>query len=217
MIPMSQTLQDEVKRPRHTPFVRLTVRDRQFRWAAIHGDGENSQYQTALALTDGVWLRARLGPGGEFQTQRITDPADPDKWLAWTALLPSGALNDVAVSADGDLARAFCIVNESGLWRVKAWTSSDGGVTWGGPAVAAESSSAVTRLASPAPDSIAYSLDAGARHATMLTDMATSSGFFNGQLQSWQQLPETLISTATGCMKQGTALVETKLLTDVDY
>jgi hypothetical protein len=157
MIAMSETLCAAVKMPRRVPIVRLSVRDRQLRWTPIYGDGDEREHQTALAIAgDGAWLRGRLGAGGAFEAQRIADPADPDAWDDWTALLPSGAEGDVAVSADGDDARAFCIVEDSGTWRVMAWTSDDGGANWSGPSAAAESPSAITSLASPAPDAIAW-------------------------------------------------------------
>ncbi|GAB4405458.1 MAG: hypothetical protein Kow00123_17710 [Anaerolineales bacterium] len=157
MIAMSDTLRAAVKASGHVPFARLSIRDRQLRWSAVHGDGAESQRQTALAVASGgAWVRARLGEGGAFQVQRLADPADPDAWEQWDTLLASGAVHDVAVSAEGNLARAFCIVAESGVWRVKVWTSDDGGGSWGGPAVAAESSSAITSLASPAPDAVAW-------------------------------------------------------------
>lgn len=157
MIAMSETLRAAVKMPRRVPIVRLSVRDRQLRWSPIHGDGDESEHQTALAVAgDGVWLRARLGAGGAFEAQRITQPDEPDEWDHWTALLASGAINDAAIAADGDDARAFCIVPESGVWRVRAWTSSDGGANWSGPAIAAESASAITSVASPAPDAVAW-------------------------------------------------------------
>jgi hypothetical protein len=160
MIAMSETLRAAVKMPRRVPIVRLSVRDLQLRWAAIHGDGDESQCQTALAIAGGgAWLRVRLGAGGAFQTQRIADPEDGDEWAVWTTLLASGAIHDVAVSADGDDARAFCIVDDSGTWRVMAWTSADGGENWSGPAVAAESASAITSVASPAPDAVAWVAD----------------------------------------------------------
>jgi len=156
MIPMSETLKAAVKAPRRAPFVWLIVRDRQFRWAPIHGDGDESACQTALALSESAWVRVRLGPGGSVQTQRITDPAAPEQWLAWATLLPSGAVSDVAVSADGSLVRAFAIVSESGTWSVLGWASADGGACWGSPATVAQSSEAVTSLASPKPDAVAY-------------------------------------------------------------
>ncbi len=157
MIPMSETLQAAVKSERRVPCARLSIRDRQLRWSAIHGDGDESALQTALAVASGgAWVRARLGAGGAFQVQRIADPEDPDDWEAWDTLLSSGAANDVAIAAEGNLARAFCIVAESGAWRVKVWVSGDGGATWAGPAVACESSAAITSVASPAPDAIAW-------------------------------------------------------------
>lgn len=156
MIPMSETLKAAVKMPRHTPFARLTVRDQQFRWASIHGDGDESACQTALALSGSAWVRVRLGPGGSVQAQRITDPTDPDQWLAWETLRESGAVSDVAVSAEGNLARAFAIVSESGTWSVLAWTSSDGGATWGSPVTVVQSSDLVTSIASPKPDAVAW-------------------------------------------------------------
>jgi len=157
MLAMSDTLRAAVKAAGHVPFARLSIRDRQLRWAALHGDGDASQCQTALAVASGgAWVRARLGAGGAFQVQRLADPADPDAWEQWDTLLASGAVHDVAIAAEGNLVRAFCIVAESGVWRVKVWTSDDGGATWAGPAVAAESSSAITSLASPAPDAVAW-------------------------------------------------------------
>lgn len=157
MIPMSETLRAAVKSARRVPFARLSIRDRQLRWAALHGDGDESALQTALAVASGgAWVRARLGVGGAFQTQRIADPADPEEWEQWDTLLPSGAANDVAVAAEGDVVRAFCVVYEDGVWRVKVWTSADGGAAWTGPAAACESSAAITSLASPAPDAVAW-------------------------------------------------------------
>ena len=157
MIAMTDTLRAAVKSAGRLPFARLSVRDRQLRWSALHGDGDESAYQTALAVAaGGAWVRARLGAGGAFQVQRIADPADPDGWDSWETLLASGASGDVAIAAEGDWVRAFCIVSESGVWRVKVWTSSDGGGSWAGPATAAESSSAITSVASPAPDAVAW-------------------------------------------------------------
>lgn len=157
MIPMSDNLQAAVKSERKVPIARLSIRDRQLRWAAIHGDGDESVFQTALAVASGgAWVRARLGAGGAFQAQRIADPADPEAWQQWDTLLASGAANDVAIAAEGALVRAFCVVAESGVWRVKTWTSTDGGATWTGPVVVCESSAAITSLAGPAPDAIAW-------------------------------------------------------------
>lgn len=157
MIPMSDTLRAAVKAERRVPFARLSIRDRQLRWAAIHGDGDESALQTALAVAPGgAWVRARLGAGGAFQVQRLADPGDPDDWESWDTLLLSGAVNDVAIASDAVVVRAFCVVAEGGVWRVKVWTSTDGGSGWAGPATVSESSSAITSLASPAPDAIAW-------------------------------------------------------------
>lgn len=157
MIPMSDALRAAVKAPRREPFARLSIRDRQLRWSPIYGDGQESTLQTALAVASGgAWARARLGPGGAFQAQRIANPNHPDDWEHWDTLLPYGAANDVAIAAEGNLVRAFCVVPESGVWRVKAWVSADGGGTWAGPDIACESSAPITSVASPLPVAVAW-------------------------------------------------------------
>lgn len=159
MIPLSATLQAAVKNPRRTPFVRLSVHDRTLRWQAIHGDGDESACQTALAPSGAAWVRVRLGPGGCVEVQRITDPANSGQWLAWATLLADDAVGDVAVSAEGSLVRAFAVGDEGSAWRILVWTSLDGGATWGSPATVALVGEPVASLASPSPGALAYTVN----------------------------------------------------------
>jgi hypothetical protein len=135
------------------------VRDKTLRWAAIHGDGDESLYQTALALSGTAWVRVRLGAGGSVQVKRITDPTEPAQWLAWSTLRAAGGVNDVAVAADGDLVRTFAIISDAGGFSVLVWASTDGGASWSGPATVAQSASGITSLASATPATVAYVLD----------------------------------------------------------
>jgi hypothetical protein len=151
MLTQTATLDAACKAMNSKPLVRLTVRDKQWRWYYLLGSGETCTLQTAAARTSGgAWVRARIS-GGKLQTQRITDPTSAAQWAAWTDRLASGAQTDCAVGGDPADAsvRAYVIHKSGSTYTLKAYLSADGGASWGAAEDIATGTLAITSCAAP--------------------------------------------------------------------
>lgn len=138
--PLDTALTTALTRSTRRPAVLLTVEDHVPHYILYQTPGVADALNDACIANDKSIVRAQVTRGGfaaTFQVQRITDPASAAQWSAW-ATLP-GAANVLfqdggcAVSNSHGVLRAFAQRGTGGS-NLYAWTSTDNGVTWTGPA-----------------------------------------------------------------------------------
>ncbi|HLX56534.1 MAG TPA: hypothetical protein VKR83_05880, partial [Ktedonobacteraceae bacterium] len=124
------------------PAFKLTIEDHVIHYGQYQTPGAADAWNDACIANDNSIIRVQVPRGGSgyisaFQVQRITDPSQASQWVSWASLPGSSGLmfqdGGCAVSNSGGTLRAFAQRGTGGndLW---AWTSTDNGVTWSGPA-----------------------------------------------------------------------------------
>lgn len=124
------------------PALRLTIEDHVLHYAPYQTPGGVDAWHDACLASDQSLVRVQVTRSGSgftsnFQVQRVTDPSQAAQWSSWTTLPGSSGLmfqdGSCAVANSAGTLRAFAQRGTGGnnLW---AWTSSDNGVTWSGPA-----------------------------------------------------------------------------------
>lgn len=119
------------------PSLRLRIEDRELRWMPLIDADSSTRLTNACSAAGGV-LRARSGPGGTLDLQRVASPELAGDWQGWTPVAAGvAAASDLALSAlDGDPARVrlFFLREGGGPYRLSWVQSDDGGATWSAPA-----------------------------------------------------------------------------------
>jgi hypothetical protein len=132
---LDTALSAALARPGAVPDLRLELADSRPRFADA-GGGAAGGPTASLIGPDGSVISAYVGTSlpQTVYAQRVTDPASPTQWSAWTA-----------ISADGRAQAGPALCTAGGttrlLWQAAASTaiyyvdSLDSGLTWSGPAV----------------------------------------------------------------------------------
>lgn len=131
---LTATLLAEQKKPRATPYVRLTISDRlgphqRFHWTKLYSDGSDDEPQAMIVAGDDSLVRVR-SHAGTAQYQRVSQPTVEEQWSAWTGGVGTcSAMNQMALAASGANVWWFYISSDD--MTLYCRESNDYGATWG--------------------------------------------------------------------------------------
>lgn len=142
---LSSPLVAALNKQTRVPALGLTIEDHVLHYALYQSPGSADAWNDACLANDNSLVRVQVTRTGfgftsDFQVQRVTDPTQATQWSSWTTLAGSSGLifqdGSCAVSNSAGVLRAFAQRGTGGnvLW---VWTSTDNGLTWGGPVTVA--------------------------------------------------------------------------------